>query len=234
VQLVTQDFFFFSTFDYKVGMPQDAIHNYALMYAIWNKARFAAGCEAHYLTDLQKMDYYATPARPVGKADFRDWSRGGPTHFDRVKVTYNSISELVAIRISKVQTNIPAQSSYYKFPPLTCYEFYLISKEKPKSLIRIGKKFVPARLQVQKLKKCSLKNGRYSPDHLVNIADLPSDAKIQEYTMMFGFPTPLMAHVVVESEFIEAYDDYGRRITVQAPNREIYKALPDLNLLIRE
>ncbi|MEM2930787.1 MAG: hypothetical protein QW797_08030 [Thermoproteota archaeon] len=215
-------------------MPQDAIHNYALMYALWNKARFAAGYKAHYLTDLQKMDYYATPAHPVGKPDLKDWIGSRPTHFDRVKITYNSISELAAIRMGKVQTNIPAQSSYYKFPPLTCYEFYLISKEEPKNLIRIGKKFIPARLQVQKLKKCLLRNGRHSPCHLVNMADLPSGAKIQECTIMFGFPTPLMAHVVVESEFIEACDNCGQRITVQTPNREIYKSLPDLNILVQK
>lgn len=227
VILTAHDFFFFASFDYRVGATQDAIHNYALMYALWNKARFASAYIPHYLEDLPSMGYYATPARPTGRSDYRAWKYHKPTHFDPVKVTYNSLTETSTSRMEKVTINIPLSSSYYKFRPLTNYEFFLLSTHEPKGLIRTGKKFSIARLQAQRLNDFVIKHGKHRPSHFVNLSDMPKGAHLLEGTLMYGFPTPLITDALIESDYIEVSQD-ERTYRIQIPATELYPAVANL------
>jgi hypothetical protein len=122
------------------------------MYSLWNKARFASVYTPHYREDLPTMGYYATPARPIGGSDYRDWKNDKPTHFDLLKVTYNSLTELPASKKTEQGTiNIPINGSYYKFRPLTSFEFYILSERRPKRIIRIRKKFSMQNFDYEKL-----------------------------------------------------------------------------------
>jgi CRISPR type I-D-associated protein Csc1 len=221
--LTAHDFFFFASFDYKIGFTQDAIHNYAIMYALWNKARFASAYIPHYLEDLPTMEFYATPARPIGSSDFRVWKNYKHTHFDTLKVTYNSLTEISASKMEQsATTNIPINSSYYKFRPLTSYEFYILSEYQPKRLIRIGKKFSIAELQLQGIDSFSKKHGRHSPDHFVNVSDIPQGSRFLEGTFIHGFPTPLVTDAIIESDYMEIEDS---KRTIQLPNTKLYPVL---------
>jgi CRISPR type I-D-associated protein Csc1 len=231
VTLVPHDFFFFATFDYHIGIPQDAIHNYSLMYALWEKGRFASACTPHYLEDLVTMQFYATPARPIGEPDTLRWGTDRPTHFDRVKMTYNSISELSTQKMEQVTVNIPVSGVYYKFPPLTYYEFFLLSKQPMKGLIRIGKKSCIARLQYEELINIFHIRGTHAPNHLVNIADIPKGTVFKEGRFLYGFPTPLIAEGMFDSDFIQAEDSKGKRLLIQMPNIDLYQSLQELNNL---
>lgn len=220
--LTTHDFFFFASFDYKVGFTQDAIHNYAIMYALWDKARFASAYIPHYLEDLPTMEYYATPARPTGGSDYNRWRNHRYTHFDTLKVSYNSLTEISASKTERGITNIPINGSYYKFRPLTSYEFYILSECQPKRLIRIGKKFSIAELQLQRIHKFSKKHGRHWPDHFVNVSDIPQGSRFLEGTFMHGFPTPLVSDALIESHHLEIE---GSNKTIQLPNTKLYPVL---------
>jgi CRISPR type I-D-associated protein Csc1 len=230
VILEVQDFYFFASFDYKIGLTQDAIHNYSLMYALWNKARFASRNTPHYLEDLPSMQYYATPARPIGSPDLKRWRNHRPTHFDRVRVTYNSLTEISASKMEQVTINIPLISSYYKFPPLTNYEFYLLSPHEPKGLIRIGKKLSPARLKVTKLDNFTIRHEKYKhrPDHFVNMSDIPKGTKFLEGTIMYGFPTPLVANAVLESDYYIEVSQNNETNTIQLPSVDRYPTISNL------
>lgn len=222
VILTTHDFFFFASFDYKIGFTQDAIHNYALMYALWNKARFASVYIPHYSKDLSAMQYYATPARPIGGSEYRAWKYHRPTHFDNLKVTYNSLTEASASKMEKGTTNIPISGSYYKFKPLTSFEFYILSEYQPRRLIRIGKKLSIAELRARRIDRFSVKRRKHRPDHLVNVSDVPQGARILEGTLMYGFPTPLISGALIESNHIEIEDSDK---TIQLPNPKLYPFL---------
>jgi CRISPR type I-D-associated protein Csc1 len=228
VTIEPHDFFFFATFDYRIGISQDAIHNYSLMYALWKNARFASAYTPHYLEDLATMEYYATPARPIGEPDMNRRKKGRPTHFDLIKVTYNSISELSTERMEKTTVNVPASSSYYKFPPLTCYEFFLLSNEPMKSIIRIGKKFTIARLTYEELSQPRRVHDTRNPDHLVNLRDIRNVAKFRSGRILYGFPSPLVADAQFESDYIQAEDNKKRMVLIQIPNTDFYKSLKGL------
>lgn len=228
VAIEPHDFFFFATFDYRIGIAQDAIHNYSLMYALWKSARFASAYTPHYLEDLATMEFYATPAKPVGEANMTLRKKGRLTHFDRVKVTYNSISELSTLKMEKTTVNLPASSSYYKFSPLTCYEFFLLSNEPMKSLIRIGKKFSIARLTYEELSEAVRIHDTRNPDHLVNLRDVRNVAKFRSGRILYGFPTPLVADAQFESDFIQAEDSKKRTVSIQLPNTDFYRSLKGL------
>jgi len=229
VTLIPHDFLFFATFDYRIGIPQDVIHNYSLMYALWEKGRFVSAYTPHYLEDLATMEFYATPARPIGEPDTLRWKTGRPTHFDRVKMTYNSISELTTLKMEKVDVNIPESGIYYKFPPLTYYEFFLLSKKPMKRLIRIGKKFCIAGLQYEELVNISRIKGTYSPNHIVNPTDMPKGTIFRSGRFLYGFPTRLIAEGVFESDFMRAEDSKGKKLLIQMPNTDLYQSLQELN-----
>lgn len=226
------DYFFFASFDYKVVLSQDVIHNYALMYAIWNMARFASRYTPHYREDLPTMGYYATPAKPIGNTDYNRWQRKrghNLTHFDQIKLSYNSLSELCVSRMEKASSNLPISGSYYKFKPLTSYTFYLLTTYEPRRIIRIGKKNSVAGVHFEKQNKYSVKHGVHKPDHIVNVSDVPKNSRFLEGTVMYGFPTPLVADSKIESDFIQIENNKMIQ-TIQMPDTTLYPALNNLKM----
>jgi hypothetical protein len=133
--------------------------------------------------------------------------------------------------MKQVNVNIPELGVYYKFPPLTCYEFFLLSKQPMKSIIRIGKKSCIARLQYEELTNIRHVRGTYAPNHLVNIADVPKGTTFKEGRVLYGFPTLLIAEGIFESDFIQAEDSKGKKILIQMPRIDIYQSLQELNNL---
>lgn len=228
VLMTCHDYLFYASQDYgATAQPADFIGSYALMYAvnqgIPDVRRAMSGNKPHYDEDLPKMRVYATPAAFVDDYPYlqsesqnrwlsrqvqlggtlkQAWRRGALE-----KITWNSIGESLLDKMQQDNLNIPKVGSYYKHPPMTSFYFYTIGEPIPR-IIRIGKKYTPARLNVIPLKSKE-KSGIFQPTCPVNVADLPKKTKIRSGSVLMIPPTPILIASKLKGEYIECEDPYG-------------------------
>lgn len=225
--LTVHDFFFYVSRELKVGIPSEYISNTALMYALNTHIpfthRLVAGVKPHYEEDFRKFTIYATPAvlQPlhflVGDQRIRG-DYGGTL----VKITYNSVGELLAYAMEKEKVNIPKIGAYYRFAPLTSFTFYTVGGMGP-AVIRIGKKYVQARVRYTPL-KCSRKKGISELSHPVPSKDL-AGTRLVRGIVVPTLPYPLILQPVIEGEYFECTDPRGDTHRVLVPPRNLYESV---------
>ncbi len=229
VLLTCHDFLFYASRDYGASArPVSSIGNYALMYAINRmnpKVRnVVTGTTPLYDEHLPLMEIYATPALPIAGSNIKGYPQIGSenikfdSHLGISRITWNSTGESILWAMEKEPINIPKVGSYYKFNPLATFYFYTIGGPIP-SVIRIGKKLIPARLQVQLL-KAHEKNGQFSSTCPVNVADLPVDTQILGGSLLTVPPSPLLLDAELEGAYIEGLDSKGKSHRIPVPLKE--------------
>ena len=221
--LSTHDFFFYVSKELKLGGPEPYISNTALLYAL-NRVekvhRNVAGVTPFYEVDRKLFRVYVTPAalreevmviagRPLGK-------RGIASNL--VKVTYNSVIEGNVVFMEEKKLVLPKLGYYMKYPPLTTFEFFIIAQGEAKvpRVVRIGKKYPPARLYYREV-KFRLREGRFAPSHPVNVLDLPEKTRIVEGRFISMSPMPLLVDCRLDGEYIKVEDE----------KKTYYIAMPD-------
>ena len=242
VLMTCHDYLFYASQDYgSIARPADIIGSYALMYAMNRQTsevrRAVSGNKPHYDEDLPKMRVYATPAafvddfpyNPSGSGSRwlghqvqlggtleQTWRRGSPE-----MITWNSIGEGLLDKMQQDNLNIPKIGAYYKHPPMTSFYFYAIGDPIP-SVIRIGKKYTPARLSVIPVKS-EEKSGVFQPTCPVNMADLPKETQIRRGSILTIPPTPILVASELEGKYIECKDSHGIVHCFPRPKRGLYR-----------
>ena len=195
--LTTHDFLFFASYDVaKITITENIIHNYALTYAIHFKtAILDRKKKPSYEKDLEKMTKFPTPALMTNARPL-------------IKQTYNVIDEVTL----KTQTQkgvdyyTPDFGVYYKLPPGTSFNFYLVSlDEKPiRRLIRLGKKDCLCSLEYKELKNIEYQETIDRPvkiSHPINPIDY--DGEIQSYEqMIFIPPSPIVIGAKITGKYL--------------------------------
>ncbi|MFQ6119126.1 MAG: type I-D CRISPR-associated protein Cas5/Csc1 [Methanosarcinales archaeon] len=216
--LEPHDFLFFSSYDQsKLGITETRIHDIALTYAMNYKGR-ALDTEKipKYEEDLANMNIYVTPARLISKID--------P---ETVEMTYNAVddasisTESIKEWTKRDQTfNIPSSGSYIKLAPNSFpissryaknkFEFYAFTMDnnKPRSVIRIGKKGCIARIISKELSyevRTATKDNPIVPTHLINpLAIDTSKVELQKFHAIRIPPCSLIDHAQISGEFMYA------------------------------
>ena len=227
VYLTVHDFFFYVSRELEVGMPLEYISNTALMYAlnthITSAQRLVSGTKPNYEEDFKKFTIYATPAIPIVTRPLAGNKRinrnyGGAL----VKITYNSIGEFLAYAMETEKINIPKIGAYYRYTPLTTFKFYIMGGKGP-SVIRIGKKYIQARLKYMSL-QCIRKHGTYRCSHPVSFKDL-TESKLVSGSVVPALPYPIILNPVIEGEYLECKDLYASTHYILVPPRSLYESL---------
>lgn len=227
VHLTCHDYFFYASKDYgATAQPADIIGSYALMYAVNQQVpevrRALSGNTPHYDEDLPKMKVYATPAAFVddfprtqepktrwmssqvqlGETLNQAWRKKALE-----KITWNSIGESLLDKMQLDNLNIPKVGAYYKHSPLSSFYFYAVGEPLPR-VIRIGKKYIAARLKVTPI-MFKEKSGVFHPTCPVNVTDLPKKTQIRSGSIMMIPPTPVLLASELEGEYLECMDAKG-------------------------
>jgi CRISPR type I-D-associated protein Csc1 len=223
--MTCHDYLFYASQDYgAVAHSADLIGSYALMYAINRRIpevrRAVSGNKPHYEDDLPKMRVYATPAGFVD--DFPYHGTGSKNRWlgrqiqlggtfrktwrrrSQEMITWNSIGEELLDKMKQDNLNIPKVGSYFKHPPMTSFYFYTVGGPIPK-VIRIGKKFAPARLNTIALKS-EEKSGVFQPTCPVNVVDIPKETRILGGSILMIPPAPVLVASRLEGEYLECKD----------------------------
>lgn len=239
VLMTCHDYLFYASRDYdSMAQPSNIIGNYALMYAI-NRGipeirRLASGNVPHYDEDLPRMQVYATPAAFVD--DFPSSGRScqwfaqqlqlGGTKKTRwhanplVMITWNSTGASLLDKMQQNNLNVPKKGAYYKYPPLRSFYFYAVGTPIP-SVIRIGKKYIPARLASEQV-EMDFKSGIFKPTGPVTVADLPSETEILSGSILTIPPAPVLASSELEGEYLEGRDHSGTDHRIPVPTKAQY------------
>lgn len=225
--LTVHDFFFYVSKELKVGLPQRYISNTALMYALNTHVSLAqrvfSDIKPHYNEDFKLFTIYATPAVPVptlalvGGGTIRGGFGG-----NLVKITYNSVGESLAFAMEKEGINIPKIGAYYRYTPLTTFRFYVLGGKGP-SVIRIGKKYIPARVSYHKLSYVK-KKGVFRCSHPVSVQDL-KNGRLLSGVPLPALPYPIIEDAIIEGEYLECKGERGDRHFILLPPREVYESL---------
>jgi len=228
VLMTCHDYLFYASQDYgATAQPSNIIGSYALMYAVNQSIpevrRAVSGNKPHYDEDLPKMKVYATPAAFVDNFPYfhsesktrwlghqvqlggtlkQTWHRGSLE-----KITWNSIGESLLDKMQQDNVNIPKVGAYYKHPPMASFYFYAIGEPIPR-VIRIGKKYIPARLNVNPL-NFTMKTGVFKPTCPVNVADLPKKTHMRSGSILTIPPAPVLMDSELEGDYLECMDPYG-------------------------
>lgn len=242
VLMTCHDYLFYASQDYgAVTHSADIIGSYALMYAMNRQIpevrRAVSGNKPSYEEDLPKMRVYATPAGFVNDFPYyqsssknrwlsrqvqlggileKTWHRGS-----QEMITWNSTGEGLLDKMKRDNLNIPKVGSYYKHPPMTSFYFYTVGEPIP-SIIRIGKKFTPARLNIIALKS-EEKSGLFQPTCPVNVADLPKKTLIRSGSILTIPPTPVLLASKLEGEYLECSDPKGIVHCFPRPKRDRFR-----------
>jgi CRISPR type I-D-associated protein Csc1 len=231
-RLTCHDFLFYASRDYGASAhPVSVIGNYALMYALNRHIpqirRVVTGTTPHYDEDLPLMEVYATPASPVDSGPTEGYTQVGDQRirFDSdseiLRITWNSTGESLLWSMEAEKINIPKVGSYYKIAPLATFSFYTAG-ESFSNVIRIGKKLIPARIELEEL-KMEEKCGKFNPTCPVNVSDLPSETKILGGSLLTVPPCPLLLSSQLEGVYMEGRDTRGRVHAFPVPLQERYK-----------
>jgi CRISPR type I-D-associated protein Csc1 len=90
---------------------------------------------------------------------------------------------------------------------MSSFYFYTIGKPIPR-VIRIGKKYIPARLNVTPLSS-EEKSGVFQPTCPVNVTDLPKKTQIRSGSILTIPPTPVLLASELEGVYLECLDAKG-------------------------
>ncbi|RLG21296.1 type I-D CRISPR-associated protein Cas5/Csc1 [Methanosarcinales archaeon] len=222
--LCPHDFFFYVSRELEEGVPSDVISNTALLYAFNTHAqvhRNASGNVPHYDEDVKKFTLYSTPAELLnenrvvigGKLLKSEVSR------ELVRITYNSVQTVTqSVDVGKVC--FPMMGKYLKYRPLVPFYGFLIGG-RSSSLIRIGKKLVPARVYYEEVEEVKVREGRFKPSHPVNVNDLPPETRLVRGKIQMIPPTPIYTECVLEGKYVEGKCG-GNRCTLALPDAEKY------------
>lgn len=244
VLMTCHDFLYYASQDYgSVARPADIIGNYALMYAINRQVpqirRLTARNTPYYDEDLQRMQVYTTPASFVDV--FPVYQTGGASRWLRtqvqlcgsmkeawsrdppVMITWNSIGESLLDKMEQDNLNLPKVGAYYRHPPLSFFYFYSIGLPVP-SVVRIGKKYIPARLAITPL-NVNTKTGVFQPTCPVTVADLPENTKIRSGSLLTIPPTPVVLAAELEGPYFECTDEHGLIHRFPIPKKESYRTV---------
>ncbi len=231
VLLTPHDFFFYVSREYgRVGITENIISNYALMYALNDESfsRLASGTKPHYEEDIKRFSVYATPARPYSGSALIGEKKIPWSWEDPVWISYNALDSTLLFtmekdKIIKRKYNVPKVGTYLKHPPLNTFEFFIIGSPK-KKVIRIGKKLSPARIRLFKCEDIKIKSGRFTPSHPVNYMDIKEKTNIIRGRFLTIPPVPLILDAVLEGEYIEC-----RFVNERGYKTKAIIALPDKN-----
>ncbi len=200
-KLVAHDYLFFTTKGFKDTSMTNFLGNYALMYAVNRTVarlhRNVAGSIPFYEEDRKRFPIYCTPAVPSNSLiQLCGTDLSWPWH-EQVFITFNSINTILNTTI-EVHTNLPQLGRKGRLPPLNSFRFFAIGGD-PAGLVRIGKKFVQARIHSVKLglEREVTKPESFAPSHPVNPADLES-IELEEGVLVRQFP-PLIAEARIRA-----------------------------------
>lgn len=208
--LTTHDFLSFASYDVaKITITENIIHNYALTYAIhYETAVLDRIKKPTYEKDLSKMTKFPTPAIMTNNKSL-------------MKQTYNVIDEATL----KTQTQkgvdfyTPDFGVYYKLPPGSKFNFYLINleeKQAQRRLIRLGKKSCLCSIEYTKLQNIQereTKDTTVKISHPVNPIDL--EGKIKSYDqIIFIPPSPIVIGANITGKYFQAQDHKGNKHTI--------------------
>ena len=229
--LSVHDFFFYVSRELRVGGTEPYISNTALLYAFnrVNTHRNVAGIKPFYDDDRRSFKIYTTPALICEEfmviADII--SRKNPKiTSDLVKVTYNSVIEGFITFMEEKKLTLPKRGYYMKYPPLTTFEFFILTGHEVNlpTLIRVGKKYSPARVYYEKL-EFSISHGKFRPSHPVNVLDLPGGmAKVLEGRFVLITPVPLLVDCQIEGQYIRA-NNGKRTYYIAMPDKRLYPSV---------
>ncbi len=239
--MTCHDFLLYASQDYgATARPARIIGNYALMYAINRHIqairRVTSQSTPFYEEDLPMMQVYTTPAAHVDDFWYYQSGTGRPwqshqiqvggslnvtwRHGEPVRMTWNSIGESLLDKMEKDGRNIPKKGAYYRYPPLTTYYFYAVGGELPR-LVRIGKKYIPARIYTTRL-EVEERKGVFQPTCPVTVADLPNDTEIRSGSLLTVPPAPILIGAELEGRYLECKDPDGLIHRLPAPKIDIY------------
>lgn len=227
--LSTHDFFFYVSKELKVGVPSDIISNTALLYAfnthISEVQRVVAGNVPHYREDMEKFPIYSTPAHLFNKdvvisgGDIREWN--GVSR-DQKRLTYNAVHTVTHTTESK--KTVPSMGHYLKYLPLTPFECFIIGG-RSSSVIRLGKKLSPVRVDYQPLEDLEIiRNKVFKPSHPVNSKDLPESTETLECSIEVIPPVPIYRYARLKGDYLKGKVQ-GRVYRIALPNLDVYKTL---------
>ncbi|MBD3190844.1 MAG: type I-D CRISPR-associated protein Cas5/Csc1 [Candidatus Heimdallarchaeota archaeon] len=200
-RLRTHDFLAFSSYDVaKVTITESIIHNFALTYAIhYCTSVLDVQKKPHYIKDLSQMTKFPTPAEMTNNRSL-------------VKQTYNTIDEVTLKTKTSYGENYysPDFGVYYKLPPDTCFQFFLLSldDDPPRRLIRLGKKDCLCSLDVTELQLLSVKEATEQPvtiSHPINPVDVVGEIVAYEQ-LIFIPPTPIICGPSIKGKYLLTKD----------------------------
>lgn len=227
--LSPHDFFSYVSKELKVGVPSDIISNTALLYAfnthVSSAHRTVSGTTPHYREDMKKFSIYSTPAKlleddmAIMGGELEKWE--GVSR-DLKRLTYNAIHTVT--NITETRQAVPSMGHYMKYPPLTPFECFTIGG-RSSSVIRLGKKLPPVRVEYQPLENVRIVRGReFSPSHPVNSKDLPSSTDVLECSVEIIPPVPVYRTARLKGDYLLGEVD-GKEYRIVLPNEEVYKSI---------
>ncbi|MHA1769312.1 MAG: type I-D CRISPR-associated protein Cas5/Csc1 [Candidatus Thorarchaeota archaeon] len=231
-RMTCHDFLFYASRDYGASArPVSTIGNYALMYAmnrnIPEVRRVITGTTPKYNEHLPLMKVYATPASPVSAESVRGDPQIGAGIVDFVsshevtRITWNSVGESLLWAMEAEKINIPKVGSYFKINPLATFYFYTVGGPIP-SVIRIGKKYIPARIRLEAL-EITEKEGRFKPTCAVNVEDLPEETQILGGSLLTVPPSPLLLDADLDGAYVEGKAPDGSVHRIPVPRQDRFR-----------
>jgi len=250
--LTPHDFLFFSSREYNaISFTEKIINNYALIYAlnsIFQEVdiyRTVSGVRPHYLEDFKKIQIYSTAAYRFNafKRTIRSQWKRYPEFLKQEKTlikdliffwdeaesvgfTYNAIGESCALKMEKIRFNFPNLGKYYKLPPLSTFISFSVGA-RPPSLVRLGKKLIPCRIHSFSLENIQVGDGIFSPNHPINLSELPPETIVRGGTPLYMQPTSLLLNGELKGKYIIGEID-GLKCTIVFPNPKRYPTIFDI------
>lgn len=192
-RLYNHDYLWFSSFEIsKTAATLPLIHNYALSYALCGYSYgIYTGSTPRYAEDLNAMQAYATPARPQALSA-------------RTRLTQNAVnSRTLRTDDAPRGSNSPALGWRLVLDPvwhdsagagdLPGFSFYLFARGsfRPPSVVRLGKKGCPVRLDWQEITGAVavFTDHAIRPTHAVNPLDVQGEIISYE-------PLPIPPHLI--------------------------------------
>lgn len=231
--LTIHDFLFYISREYgRKAVTEPVINNFALNYAINTMNpklhAFVSSNKPRYESDMGQIKLYATPAQPykwpVANIAFEtiNWEWNNP-----VWISYNAIDSTVYLSMEqKRKLVLPMFGSYQRFPPLNSFEFFVIGGKGP-SLIRIGKKLIPARIRYYDCFDIKLREGIFVSSHPANYIEIKDNYELLSGKILMIPPTPIVLNPKLRGRYIycKFNDEQGniKHATIIPPNKDIYK-----------
>ncbi|MFQ5802017.1 MAG: type I-D CRISPR-associated protein Cas5/Csc1 [Candidatus Methylomirabilales bacterium] len=218
-QLYNHDYLWFSSFEIsKTAATLPLIHNYALSYALSGYSYGVyVGNTPRYAEDLDAMSVYATPARPQGPVSRTRFTQNAVNsrtlRTDDAPRGSNSPSIGWRLVLDPVWQNGAIELNLFGFT------FYLFARStfRPPSVIRLGKKSCPVRLDWEEITPAVavLADKPVRPTHAVNPLDIQGE--IISYD-----PLPIPPHLIFRvAEIRNDWFVFSEEHRVHVPHRVV-------------